>query len=123
MEDNKPWGIEVNAFCLLFHLSQFTSIIIPLAGIILPVVMWATNKDEFPIVDAHARNLFNWSLSLLLYLIISIPLIFIVIGVISIYTLCVLNIVFVIMAAVKANKGVLWKYPLSINFVKQKSPA
>ena len=119
MEDNKPWGIEINAFCLMFHLSQLAGMVIPLAGIVLPIIMWATNKDEFPIVDQHGRNILNWSLSLIIYLIISIPLMFIYIGFISVFVLLLLNLVFVIIAAVKANDGVVWRYPLSITFFKQ----
>jgi len=123
VEEKKPWGIEINAFCLMFHLSQFTSILLPGAGIILPIVMWATNKDDFSLVDAHARNLFNWSLSLLLYLIVSVVLMFIYIGFVSMFALVVLNIVFVITAAIKANNGIVWRYPLSISFVTQKLSA
>jgi len=121
MEDNKPWGIETNAFCLMLHLSQLTSMVLPGAGIVLPIVMWATNKDEVPIVDVHARNILNWPLSLIIYLIVSIPLMFIYIGFLSVFILFVLNLVFVIIAAIKANEGVVWAYPLSINFVKQKT--
>ncbi len=120
MHDNKPWGIEQNAFCLMFHLSQLTSMILPGAGIVLPIIMWATNKDEFPIIDQHGRNILNWSLSLLIYLIISIPFMALFVGIVSFFALLILNLVFVIIAAVKANEGVVWRYPLSINFVKQR---
>ena len=118
MEDKKPWGIELNAFYLMFHLSQLTSMVIPGAGIVLPIIMWATNKDEFPVVDAHGRNILNWSISLLIYLIVCVPLLFIFIGIIGIAVLLILNLVFVIIAAIKANDGVVWQYPLSIKFFK-----
>ena len=36
---NKPWGMELNAFCMLMHLSQLAGFLIPLAGFVLPVVM------------------------------------------------------------------------------------
>ena len=35
----KPWGMETNQFCMFMHLSQLTVYIIPLAGIILPIIM------------------------------------------------------------------------------------
>lgn len=120
MEDKKPWGIETNAFCLMFHLSQLTSMVIPGAGIVLPIIMWATNKDEFPVIDAHGRNLLNWSISLFIYMLVCVPLMFIYIGFLGIIALLVLNFVFVIIAAIKANEGIVWRYPLSIQFFKAK---
>lgn len=118
MEDKKPWGIEMNAFCLMFHLSQLTSMVLPGAGIVLPIIMWATNKEEFPVVDAHGRNILNWSISLIIYLIVCVPLMIIYIGFLGIVALLILNFVFVIIAAIKANDGIVWQYPLSIQFFK-----
>lgn len=119
MNEKKPWGIEMNAFCLMFHLSQLTSMALPGAGIVLPIIMWATNKDEFPAVDKHGRNILNWSISLIIYLMVCAPLMFVYyIGVLAIVVLLILNFLFVIIAAIKANNGIVWRYPLSIQFFK-----
>lgn len=116
-EKIQPWGMEENTFLMLMHLSQLASFVIPLAGLVLPIVMWATNKDLSTKIDNHGKVIFNWMISSLIYLIISFILIFIVIGFIGIVAVAIMSIVFIIMGAVKANNdGQLWSYPLSIKF-------
>jgi len=59
-DGGKFWGMDEKTFCMSMHLSQFAGCIVPLAGLILPVVMWATNKDQSPMIDQHGRNIFNF---------------------------------------------------------------
>ena len=118
MEDLKPWGMEQKTFLLLMHLSQLASFVIPGAGLVLPIVMWATNKDESPEIDRHGKVILNWMISLFIYFVVSAILILVVIGAFMLVALAIVNLVFVVMGAVKANEGVLWPYPLSIRFFK-----
>lgn len=115
---NKPWGMELNTFCMLMHLSQFVSFALPGAGIILPIVMWAMNKDDFPLVDEHGKVLLNWILSVIIYSTISLILMFVFIGFLAFLVLLLCTVIFVILAAVKAYNGTVWSYPLSIKFFK-----
>lgn len=56
----KPlFGMEENAFLMLMHLSQLAGLIVPLAGFIVPVLMWVTNKDQNANVDKHGKNILN----------------------------------------------------------------
>ncbi len=113
---NKPWGMDVNTFCMAMHLSQFAGFIVPFAGLVLPIVMWATNKDNHPIVDRHGKVILNWIISALIYGIISAILSIIFIGVLGFIALAICGIIFAILGAVKANEGIVWSYPLSIRF-------
>jgi hypothetical protein len=54
----KPWGMELKTFCMLMHLSQLTNSVIPGLGIILPIVMWATNKESSSSIDEHGKTLY-----------------------------------------------------------------
>lgn len=47
MNKYKPWGMEENTFLMMMHLSQFAAFLVPGAGIVLPIVMWAANKDQW----------------------------------------------------------------------------
>jgi len=114
--NDKPWGIELKTFCMLMHLSMLAGYVIPGAGLILPIVMWATNKDDFHEVDRHGKNILNWLISFVIYAIISWMLIFVIVGIIMLPILMLCNLVFVIIGAVKANDEIVWKYPLSITF-------
>ena len=116
MNEKEYWGMQENAFCLLMHLSQLLGFIVPLAGLIMPIVMWATQKDRSAVIDLQGRIILNWMLSVLIYLLISIPLSFLGIGVLLIAVVGILSLVFVILGAVKANRGETWIYPVSIDF-------
>lgn len=81
-----------------------------------PLIVLLVSKDEE--IKKHAKNALNWEISFLIYLVISSILMVVLIGFLLAGVLVVLNIVFCIMAAVKAKEGMLWKYPLTIPFLK-----
>lgn len=116
MEKFKPWGMEEKQFLMLMHLSQLAGIIIPLAGLVLPIIMWATNKDESKEVDRHGKVILNWLISSIIYFIVCTILMLVLIGFIGFFALVIMHLVFVIIGAIKANEGTLWPYPLSIPF-------
>lgn len=79
------------------------------------IVLLVSDDQE---VKAHSKKVLNWQLSLIIYYIISTILVIIIIGILFIPILMLLNLIFSIMGAVKANDGKLWDYPLSIKFLK-----
>ena len=117
-ERKSLWGIEENQFLMFMHLGQFVGLIIPIAGYILPIAMWLSFKDENKKVDQHGKNITNFIISWLIYYAISSMLILIFIGTVFIAVLGIANIVFIIIASIKANNKEYWKYPLSIQFFK-----
>jgi uncharacterized Tic20 family protein len=108
-KEGHQWG-------LFIHLSQFASYIFPLAGVILPIILWQIKKNELPGVDAHGRIVMNWFISGLIYGMISAVLVIFIIGIPMLFALIILAIVYPIVGAVKANDGIIWKYPGSITF-------
>ena len=118
-QDNyRPWGMEINQFCTLMHLAQFAGYIIPLGGLILPILMWTTNKDQSALVDEHGKNIVNWIISSFIYIFISIILVFFVIGVFSLFAVVIGSFIFTIIGAVKASNREVYKYPMAITFIK-----
>lgn len=112
----RPWGMELNTFCMLLHLSQLAGFIIPGAGFVLPIVMWATNKDQHKEVNLHGLIVFNWMISAIIYSIVFMILVLLLVGILLLIALGIVSVVFAIVGAVKANEGVYWRYPLSIDF-------
>ena len=109
-------GMEENTYLMLMHLSQFVGYILPLVGFVAPIIMWAINKDKNEKVDMHGKNIMNFMLSWIIYAIVSSVLILLLIGIPLLIVLGILQIIFIIIATVKANTGEYWKYPLSIPF-------
>ena len=114
-----PWGMNVNTYCMLLHLSQLSGFAFPPAGLALPVILWAANKDNHPEVDAHGRRALNWMLSLFVYFPLSLVLTIVVVGIPMLIALLALAIVFPVIGAVKAHEGVHWDYPMAICFLKE----
>lgn len=118
---NQPqeyWGMQLKPYCMLIHLSQLTSMVAPGLGFILPIIMWVAHKDKSEEIDRHGRVTINWIISCLIYSVVCGILTLVFIGVIGLIVLALLNFLFAIIAAVKANDGELWKYPFSIQFLK-----
>ena len=105
-------------YCMLLHFSVFAGYAAPLAGLIVPIVLWQLKKNEMPSVDAHGKMVMNFILSSLLYGVVFFALSFVLIGIPLLIALSVVCIVFPIIGGIKANDGVLWQYPMIINFVK-----
>lgn len=103
---------------MLLHLSQLLIFGIPGLGVAAPIVLWALNKDKNAQVDQHGKIVLNWLFSALVYTGVSIVLAFATVGAVVMLTLLVLMLVFPIIGGIKANDGILWKYPLSIRFFK-----
>lgn len=113
---NKPlFGMTERTYLMLMHLSQFASWLIPFVGIIIPILMWTTNKDTNSEVDRHGKNILNFTIS---YAIYSIALFIIILGIPFLFVLFAIYAVAVVIASVKASNGEYWQYPLTIQFIK-----
>lgn len=100
------------------HLSSLSGYIgVPFGSIVGPLVIWLIKKDQSAFIDENGKDALNFHLSMLLYLIISIPLMFVLVGFISLLAIPILEIVFSIIAAVKASEGQWFRYPLTIRMI------
>jgi uncharacterized Tic20 family protein len=109
---------QTRQWAFILHLSVLAGFAVPMAGLLAPIVIWQLKKDELPGIDAHGKNAVNWIISAIIYTIVCVPLVFIVIGIPMLMALGAVGVVFPIIAAIKANNGELWKYPMSITFLK-----
>ncbi|HNX53786.1 MAG TPA: DUF4870 domain-containing protein [Pontiellaceae bacterium] len=111
-------ALDANSWGLFIHLSQFFAYLLPLAGLIVPLILWQIKKDESALIDRHGKIVMNWLLTEFILLLIIIPLCFILIGFPLLFILALLGIVFPIIGAIKAGNGEVWPYPCSIRFFK-----
>ncbi len=130
----------------LLHLSALAKYLIPFAGIVVPLIIWQTKKHQSEYVDQNGKSVVNFHLSILAYSIVIaivlgiffigsivnyieiekagghiIPIDLITVGIITASVLGIWTIaefILVILGAVRANEGTIYKYPLTINFIK-----
>ena len=112
-KDARTWAM----FCHLAGLAGFAIPVI-LSGIIAPLIVWQLKKDEYPFVDGHGKEAVNFQISIGIYSLLSIPLCFICIGFFILAAVAIIDLVFLIIAALKANNGEHYRYPLCIRFIK-----
>ena len=105
-------------WCMMLHLSLLAGHVVAFGGIIAPIVIWQTQKAEYPEIDVHGKNAVNWLITWVLYMIVSVILCFVFVGIPLVIVGAVLGIVFPIIAGLKANEGIVWKYPMAIPFLK-----
>jgi uncharacterized protein len=96
---------------------------IPLINVLGPLTVWLVKRNESLGVDAHGKESLNFHISWTLYgLIGTIGLFISILGILLIpfyiWGLCGLMTVLTIIAAVKASNGELYRYPLTIRFLK-----
>jgi uncharacterized Tic20 family protein len=75
-------------------------------------------KDRGPFVRENTKNALNFQLTMLIGVIVGWITAFILIGFLILIAVWVVNIIFSIIAAVRANRGEVYRYPITIAFVK-----
>ncbi len=118
MEENRVLSETERNWAMLCHLSAFAGFFFPFGAIIGPLICWLSKKDESAWVNENGKSSLNFQLSMLLYIVLAIPLCFIIIGIPIIVLLGTLKIICIIIASVKAAKGEKFKYPLVIPFIQ-----
>ncbi len=103
---------------MLAHISALSGLVIPFGNIIGPLIIWLIKRDEMSFVNDQAKEALNFNISMTIYMSFSLVLIFVVIGIPLIIALGIAWLVLTIMAAVKANEGVAYRYPLTLRLVK-----
>lgn len=110
---------QEKTWAMFAHLSSFLGWIgIPFANLIAPLVMWQLKKDEMTFGSSQAKECLNFQISMTLYAIVSAVLCLILIGFFALAILFILDVVFTIIAAIKANDGIAYRYPMTIRFIK-----
>lgn len=102
--DEKLWATLTHVGSLFF-------------GFLVPLIGFLVLKDRGPFVRAHTATALNFQLTLLIAYLVGWILAFVLIGFFILAAAGIVALVFSIIAAVKANQGELWQYPLTIRFI------
>lgn len=86
-------------------------------GFLPALIGYIVLKDRGPFIREHSATALNFQITLLIAYVAGTVLSIILIGVFVLMAAWVLSIVFSIMAALAANNGQRYSYPLTIKFV------
>lgn len=86
-----------------------------MTGFIAPLVIYFVSDEGFG--KRNAANATNWQISFTIYMFIAGMLSIVLIGLLLIPVLLLLDLVFCILAAVKASNGETYQYPITIDLL------
>lgn len=113
-EDERTWSV-------LAHLSLLGHLVMPFGAVAFPWVIWLLKRHESVYTGDHAREALNFHLTLMLYHLITIPLALITCGIGGLLVLVayVLGVIGMVQAAIAANRGEFYRYPMTFRFVRE----
>lgn len=103
--DAKTWAM----------LAHFGAIVL---GFIAPLVVWLMYKDRDEFVRRHAVESLNFQILLAIGYVVSMVLMFLLIGLLLFPIIWIAGIVLEVMGGIAANNGREHKYPFNVSFVK-----
>jgi uncharacterized Tic20 family protein len=109
---------NVRSWCVACHLSALAGFVVPAFGHVLgPLIVWLIKRGDSPEIDAHGKEALNFQISMLIYNLVAAVLCLLLIGFALLAVLHILNVVFVIIAALKAGEGQMYRYPLTLRLI------
>lgn len=109
--EERPWILGSHIGTLLGYTIAFGNFLVPL-------LIWLSKKDQSEEIARHAKASLNFQISMALYLFISAFFAILLIGLPFLFIIPLVNLICVILATIDADKGRLYRYPFTINFVK-----
>ncbi len=109
---------NTRTWCVVCHLSALAGFLVPVLGHIGgPLIVWLIKRGDSAEIDQHGKEALNFQISMLIYNVIAGILCFVLIGFFLLAILHLLNVVFVIIAAMRASEGRMYRYPLTLRLV------
>ncbi|WP_306814965.1 DUF4870 domain-containing protein [Microbacterium jiangjiandongii] len=103
--DEKMWATFIHVGGIFF-------------GFVPALIGYLALRDRGPFVRAHAATALNFQLTVLIAMIAGMVLLFVLVGAFVLLAAAVVDLIFSIIAAIKASQGQWYRYPLTITFVR-----
>lgn len=108
-----------NQLIVLTHLSQLLTYVTGFGGLIVPLIIWFTQKDSVLGMNEHGKAIINFQLSVIVFSLISIPAILLLgLGILMLIFIGMVAFVMPIVNAINASNGRPINYFMTINFIK-----
>lgn len=119
-EENNSNGLakqEERSLGLACHLLAFVGMVFPFGNILGPLVIWLVKKDDSAFVDDQGKEALNFNITISIAGFVAFLLTFVVIGAVLLPIIGIFWLVMTIVAAVKANGGEYYRYPLTLRLI------
>jgi hypothetical protein len=114
-KDERTWA-------MIAHVSAFAYYLTGIGHILGPLIVLLAKRDRRPFVEDQAKEALNFQLSITIYLIAAVimclTVILLPVGIPILVCVHTFQVVCIIIAAIKANDGVAFRYPLTLRLIK-----
>ena len=119
-------GFDLKTYRCIMHFSQYASFLLPLAGLIVPIMLWRMGA-EYREIDVEGKNIANWMISVFIYtvslsliilgvLFVGIPALFLATLVVA-WVFVLAYLVMPLVATVRVLQGKTFKYPFTLTLL------
>ncbi|MGA9342630.1 MAG: DUF4870 domain-containing protein [Rhodanobacteraceae bacterium] len=109
--DERMWA-------MFAHLSALFGFVIPFGSILGPLVIWQIKKNEMPLVDDQGKEALNFQITMAIAFIVSCILMVVLVGFLLILLVGLFDLIMIVIAAIRANNGERFRYPLTLRLVQ-----
>jgi uncharacterized Tic20 family protein len=109
--DERTWG-------MVAHLSGLAGFVLPFGNILGPLVVWLVKREHSVFVAVEAKEALNFNITIAIGGVVCLMLFLLSIGVLFAALLVLFWLVMIIIAALKANEGIAYRYPFTLRLVK-----
>ncbi|MEZ6189777.1 MAG: DUF4870 domain-containing protein [Phycisphaerales bacterium] len=103
---------EARTMAMLAHLLGIVT------GFLGPLIIWLIKKDEDAFIDDQGKEALNFQITVTIAMLVSGALMFICVGFFTALAVAIANLVLCIMAGMKANEGISYRYPMTLRLIK-----
>jgi uncharacterized Tic20 family protein len=109
---------EVRQWAMFCHFAAFLGMLFPFGNLLGPLILWQIKKDSDPFIDAQGKEALNFQITVSLAMVASTFLMLLLIGFALFGLVAVGALVLTIIAGIKANEGVAYRYPFTWRLIK-----
>ncbi|MBS7842781.1 DUF4870 domain-containing protein [Pseudomonas fluorescens] len=109
---------EVRQAAMLCHLAAFLGFVFPFGSVVGPLILWQMKKEVDPFIDDQGKEALNFQITVAIAWIACIVLAFAVVGFFLMLAMAIATVVLTIIGSIKANKGIVYRYPLTWRVIK-----
>ena len=109
---------EARKWAMVCHLIALVGLLGNGIGFLLgPLIVWLLKREDHPFIDVQGKEAVNFQITMLIAACICGILTLVVVGYFLLFIVGLIMIIVPIVAAIKANDGVDYRYPFSIRFI------
>ena len=106
---------DARRWAAIAHASAFVGLLgIPFGHVLGPLVVWLVKREDHPLIEECGREALNFQVTMTIALLVTIALMFVIIGFFLMPVVIIADIVLTIVATVAALDGRTYRYPFTL---------